>query len=226
MFEQDVPAARATDELLRRGVERGKTDVIGWLTVPADNGWLVRFIAENNDGYSAVYDVRVPKSGRPIFTELSPREHLPQLQAAMFRARQTAIAAVPKNCSDAYNTIVLSDPDFSEGWLVYVLAATRVTDEMVLGGHHRVRVSPDGRSVLQDTALSKSCFRIPPPNPAAGNVVAAYATHLISSTPIETHVFVNLLHRRPLLVGTDLGVWGVDEGKIKYIRPMKSQQEK
>src|ERR1041385_2820698 len=227
MFEQDIPAARATDELLRHGVKRGKTDVVGWITVPADDGWLVRFIAEgDNDNYSAVYDVRIPKTGRPIFTELSPRERLPQKQAAMFRARQTAIAAVRKNCSDAYNTIVLSDPDSPEGWLVYVLAATQVTDEMVLGGHHRVRVTADGRSVLQDTPLSKSCLRIPPPNPEAGKVVAAYATHLVSSTPIETHVFVNLLHHRPLLVGTDLGVWGVDEGKIKYIRPMKTEQEK
>jgi hypothetical protein len=43
-------------------------------------------------------------------------------------------------------------------------------------------------------------------------------THIISETPIETHVFVSLLHKVPVYVGTARGVWRVEGDRIAFIK--------
>ena len=44
----------------------------------------------------------------------------------------------------------------------------------------------------------------------------AFASHIVSPTPVETHVFLSLLYKLPLAVGTSATkeVWLVDKGRI------------
>jgi hypothetical protein len=42
-----------------------------------------------------------------------------------------------------------------------------------------------------------------------------YVTHIVSPTPVETHVFLGLLYRMPIVVGTGKDtVWVVENGKV------------
>ena len=47
---------------------------------------------------------------------------------------------------------------------------------------------------------------------------AAVVTHLVSSTPVETHVFASLLHRKPIYVATgDETLWAVEGDRIRIV---------
>src|SRR5437660_10857752 len=71
------------------------------------------------------------------------------------RAKQTAMAALQgKLFNIHYDYVVLDDPDGS-GFLVYALAASRNSDEIMLGGHRRVSVSADGGKAERVDLLSR-----------------------------------------------------------------------
>jgi hypothetical protein len=42
-------------------------------------------------------------------------------------------------------------------------------------------------------------------------------THVLDDHPIETHVFLSLLHGLPLYVITESAMWSVDKGKIRLL---------
>jgi hypothetical protein len=226
IFEQDAISGEATDALFRANIVFNEKRDRGWVTLREEGHWLVRFvgITENQDvPYAAYYDVTFPMfpMGRSSIGEiirLDPPQPLVADQLAMFQARQTALRAMPGRCADRYNPVILSgNIAHTDGWVVYLLAATTAPDEIMTGGHFRVELSTTGTEVKQVLPLSKTCLRVrrPPDNPKR-QYVASMTTHLISNTPIETHVYLSLLHKQPFYVGTDLGVWKVEEGRISY----------
>jgi hypothetical protein len=105
--------------------------------------------------------------------------------------------------------------------LVYLLAAEQRPGEMVFGVHYRVLVSADGTSVKAAMPLSRSALVIPPPGeamPAGAKPVAAVVSQIVTDWPLETHVFVSLLHRRqPIYVATKRGTWLVIGDKISLV---------
>lgn len=228
MFEQDAISARATDALLSENILQSEKRVRGWLTRKAEGHWLVRFIgmAEAQDPpFMAYYNVRFPVEGysKGEITRLDPAQPLEGEELAMFGAREAALRAMPSRCSDRYNPVILpGNIAHADGWVVYLLAATMTPGEVVIGGHFRVELSPTGTEVKRVLPLSKSCLRLPPFNRPGSQQIAAMTTHLISDTPIETHVYLSLLHRTPIYVSTDLGVWKVEGGKIQFEQKRKS----
>jgi hypothetical protein len=92
---------------------------------------------------------------------------------------------------------------------------------MVFGIHYRVLASEDGNTVKQVLPLSKSALVIPPPGenlPPDAVPVAAYVTQITTDWPLETHVFVSLLHKRhPIYVVTQRGIWLVIGDKISLV---------
>lgn len=223
VFEHDIAAARATDALAPSGVFQSDQRIRGWITERDDGGWLVRFVGEDGPAYVALYDVRLHEPQRPIVTVMSPPDPLTIREGAMYRAREAALATPFMRCSHAFNTVVLPDPDSQTGgWLVYVLAATTTQGEIVAGGHQRFRLSPDGVQVIEHEPLSESCFRLNPAPPEPGSdTVAAVVTHLVSPTPIETHVWMSLQAGLPIYVGTSLGAWRVDGDQIHFVGPFQ-----
>ena len=149
---------------------------------------------------------------------LDPPQPLSPEHLAMFHARQTALTVLNTHrCTEQYNPVVLSGDAFgTEGIVVYLLAATTRPDEIMVGGHLRVDLSRAGTEVITVKPLSKSCLAIPLKRDHQAK--SAVFTHLISSMPTEAHVFLSLLYRLPLYVGTDFGLWKIENGKILLIK--------
>ncbi|WP_395676868.1 hypothetical protein [Inquilinus sp.] len=219
IYVLDNAAARATDLAFAQGADLRASDMRGWVTDTSGPGVLVRFIRQKGDRFEAAYDVTVDENGRaatfarPVDARLTPDQSL------QFAARQLAIAqAKPPLCEGPYTTVVFRDPG-SSNWRIYLLAATTDPDLKMFGGHQRILVSADGKRILSSENLSKTCLA-PRIKADPGHTIAfSFITELLSPTPIETHVFANLLYRLPLLIMTaDRRKWAVDQGRIWGIR--------
>lgn len=130
------------------------------------------------------------------------------------RARQTAIAALRGKLFDLrYDYVVLTDPD-GKRFLVYALGKTAKADEVVLAGHFRVTVSPDGAKAERVDALSHTVLvasdRESGP-PAGYHPVALYFNQIVSNRPVETFIYLANLARKNIYVGTPDGkIWLVN----------------
>jgi hypothetical protein len=130
----------------------------------------------------------------------------------MFRARQTAMRAIPPR-DRPWNPVVLPGAAIGrrDGILVYLLAAEQRAGEMVFGIHYRILVSEDGATIKHALPLSKSPIVIRPPEeelPPGATPVAVAVSQIVTDWPLETHVFVSLLHKRePVYVVTRRGAW-------------------
>jgi hypothetical protein len=213
IYRRDVAASVATDIMLEQRLDLDAYPLRGWVVTDEASGLLVTFIGEYEGAYKAVFDVRPDERGERRF-ELAEQRALSSEEAAQFRARTTAQSELEEPCSERYNSAVLKDPE-SDGWIVYWLAATTEPGAMVIGGHYRVMVSADGEKVVAADRLSRACMTI---EPAAEETAAAVVTHLVSATPVETHVFVSLLHRKPIFVLTeDETIWAVEGGSVREV---------
>jgi hypothetical protein len=229
IYLQDKASAIGTDVLRENVPDFGSRNLAGWLTVAAasDAGqplaaYKVMFLTTDQPPRLA-FDINIPLPGRPQLKEISPPKKIDDALVSLFRARQTAMMAVPKGNRPRNSVLFPGDVvDRPGSILVYVLTAEQIPDEMVFGIHYRVLVSGDGTTVKELLPLAKSQLVIPPPGgpdaPADAKPVAAFVTHLVTDWPLETHVFVSLLHgRQPIYVGTQRGVWRVVGDQITLI---------
>ena len=223
LFEKDRAAWLATDRVLERGgsVPDG---VLGWVTTPGRDGWDVRFVSEGPEGYCSRLGVSVGSDGAGPVRETEGCEPLGSELSAMFRARQTAITAMTKRCTEAYNTVVIPQVGERPGWVVYLLAATTEPATLMVGGHARVIVGRDGNEVLEYLPLSKSCLQLDISSTVEGQGVAV-VTHLLDDHPIETHVFQSIVHRVKFYVITETAMWSVDQGKVMLLMDGKEFEQ-
>jgi len=216
IFESDRAASLATDRLVEAS-GRPPEGLRGWVALPSRKGWRVYFVQENNNGYFSMLSVPVDDKGAGALRRSETCEPLTSEQRSMFLARQTALSALRAPCSEAYNTVVLPHEGKEAGWAVYLLAASQDAGKVVVGGHVRVLVSAGGMEVVDYLQLSNSCLTLDMPSPDAGEPVGLMVTHVLDDHPIETHVFLNLLHEVRLYVITESAMWSVDKGKIKLL---------
>jgi len=218
IYRQDSAAWVASDTLMAKVRDPGGQGLVGWIVVDAAPDQKVRFLRAHEGRIEAGYDILVTPSLKTTLSEPSDRTLTPD-ELAMFAARQTATAnltGVPV-CRPGYNVVVAKDPE-RPGWLVWLLAPLPAANTYAIGGHYRFTVSPDGRSVLQRDALSASCMAMNPAElnlPKGAAPAAIGLTHIVSPTPVETHVFVNLQSRMPLMVGAGGRMWMVEGGRIR-----------
>jgi hypothetical protein len=132
----------------------------------------------------------------------------------MWRARQMAATTSFVTCTPGYNTVVLPRED-DDPWTVYLLAATADPELVVLTGHHRVSVTPDGRAILRTESLAQDCVVSRRPVDVLGVVL----TDDLRTEPIETHVFTSLLYAMPLRVRTARGEFRVEGARIEPVTP-------
>jgi hypothetical protein len=213
IYIHDFMAATATNVV---SIERlQNSSARGWIVVQDGDGWKVRFVGECDESICSSFDVAFnleEKSAR--LTEFEVPEIIPDAQVAQWNARQLALDSEVQRCSETYNTVVLEGQDGTEPvWVVYLLAATRDPNIVVLGGHHRITVSADGARIIRNEPLTKACLQLPKSPDSAALMV----TNSISQEPLETHVFSSLLYRIPLYVGTDLGVFAVEGNQIRFV---------
>lgn len=225
IYDHDIAAWRATDSFMqsvRAGqipdAERAK--IKGWIVVGPAGGLVVKFIGEGPEGLYPVYVAAVYTDEQRARTTPPPSKGpLTEEERARFRARQIAIAQITQRCSERYNTVVLPNEQ-EEGYLVYLLAGTAKPRLMMVGGHYRVTVSADGNRVIRTEPLSRSCLTVEvKPPPGSTELAGIMVSHIVSLAPIETHVFLNYLHRVDIHVTTDdAALWRVSKGKVELLR--------
>jgi hypothetical protein len=220
IWRQDVLAARATDALLARVPDPAAAGVVGWLIAGGGPPDRVRFLRGSGEQLESAYDVEVPATGEPRVVEPVDRR-LTADERVRFEAQQAAARRVTRVCRPGYNTAVFPDID-GDGWLVWLLAPSPAAGVAPLGGHYRFTVSADGRTVERADALSASCLAIDPRQglePGA-RPVGIMGSHIVSPTPIETHVFLQLLYGLPMYVMAGDQLWKIVDGRIgKVDRP-------
>lgn len=216
IYEQDARAADATDVLFATKFDPAKEGLRGWVVEGGKSDPVVRFIREREGKLEAFADVRFHDAEKPKLEHPSDVT-LSESQLAQFRARQLAAQNIRRRCSDRYNLVILPDPE-KDGLLVYALAATDEPNVILVGGHYRFTISKDGKTIERADELFASCLKINNPSsaiPKGATPVAPYMTTLVSDTPLETHVFLSLLHHVPFYVGTpDRQTWQVSKGVI------------
>ncbi len=216
MYDQDQFAWNATD-MMR--AERGE----GWMQTQGGRGWIVdplpdrnvvRFVHNGASGPELFYDVTFPASGAAQ-SSLPPSPTLSPDELAQYKARMLALGGVKQPCSNRYNTVALKDPA-GAGWLVWAMAATTDPNLMIIGGHYRFTISADGSIIRQADALSRSCIRFDKSRGA--NSVDQLMSHIVSTTPVETHIFASLAYRTTFYVGTPDGkTWLVDGAHVSTV---------
>ena len=144
------------------------------------------------------------------------------------RAIQTARAALQAQLFNLrYDYVVLNDPD-GKRLLVYAIAAVEKTDEVILAGHFRVTVSPDGTKAERVDALSKSLRSSGPiksGSPTGDDTVALFLIQIVSNKPVETLIYTANLAKKPIYVRAPDGrTWVVGEGKMKVDTTKPSRQ--
>jgi hypothetical protein len=116
----------------------------------------------------------------------------------------------------SYRFVVLNDPE-RDGHLVYALATSPNPDDIVAGVHYRVTVSSAGKVKRVDPlARSRLVIRKNGPDVPAGYLHAGlYATNMVSTEPVETFIYLSLLHHDSCVVFTsDSQAWLIKNGKI------------
>lgn len=214
LYRQDLSAWRATDAVAAKIPDLAAAGLKGWLVEDDGDIAKVRFLRDIGQGLEVGYDVEV--SARGVGPVVEPKNRvLTRDELAMFAARETAASYLPSTCRPGYNSAVLKDPD-GDGWLVWMLAPSPGENVIPLGGHYRFTISADGSTVEERDALSGGCLTVAkpklPPGAKAGGVMVS---HLVSPTPLETHVFLSLLYRQPMFVTTGKNqLWVVGSGQI------------
>lgn len=204
----------------------------GWIVDTGVVASVVRFIVAKGDRFETIYDVEFADGMDPVLR--SPEDpSLSEKQLASFHARETAVDAWIANqsvwCGGQANTVVLDDPDGS-GYLVYFLRANPSADLIPIGGHYRVTVSADGKTAEQIDRLFVNCMEISKTGkedkmPEGAKVVALTMSHVVSSTPIETHVFLSIQTGIPFYVTTvdsETEMWQIVDG---FIHPFMNEKE-
>jgi len=218
IYAIDGAAALASAALRRNGIDPQAGGIVGWVTEPAANGILVRFVRRGSQGPEAAYDVTVDAGGSA--PALARRDGAPLTpdQAAQFAAAQLALGRLDQPCSKTYRPVAFRDPG-TRNWRVYALATSTDPGVFMVGGHYRFLVSPDGGRIL-------SGGRLPPPSCLAGEktseghaAVAFMVAEPVSAIPTEIHVFLSLRQDLPLIVMTTNGKhWLVANGTIATVQ--------
>jgi hypothetical protein len=226
LARRDKIGAKAEDIVKETQPPSRALKMRGWISELGENADKVYLVAETTSGPCLAYIVTFPKDAKPR-VEDRRGQPLPANIAVRYKARNRAIeAAKPKMFPvDAYNFEVLDDPD-GNGFLVYGLAFSKKIKYM-LTGHLRVTVSSDGEKAEQVDALSNTI--VPDPEPPKGmkdaKPVFLSMSQIVSDVPVETAVYINLLHKIPVSIGTmDHESWAIVNGKIFKFTPQLLKQ--
>lgn len=221
LYALDQASAIATDVLFANVEHPEEQGVVGYLPLLAGrsedhqpDSFLVSFFT-GDDPPQVAYEVRVPLEGPPTFQAFAPPQAVGADLAALIRARQLAILAMPAS-NQPINPVLIPAAGPGEV-LVYLLAGTKQPHLAVFGRHFRARVPLGGSSVSEMKALSNSALEIPTKAPNGEPVEALVVTHVVTDFPLETHVFTSLLHEKPVYVSTRRGIWRVEGRRITFL---------
>ncbi|HRI67320.1 MAG TPA: hypothetical protein PK156_23920 [Polyangium sp.] len=182
---------------------------------PSDS-FLVLFFTNETPPRIAC-ETRITPNRKPEFKEFDPPRVPDELVAALFSARQIAMAAWP-NTGQPLNPVLLPGAALGEdGILVYLLVGTNKPNVAVFGQHFRALVPMNGTKVSYMMPMSKSILELPTRAPDGEAIEALTVTHIVTDYPLETHVFISLQMKMPIYVVTNRGLWYVNGDEISFL---------
>jgi hypothetical protein len=206
----------------------------GWIVDTSEAGTpVVRFLRLGSDGLESLCDITFRPGKEPELSVPANRA-LTQAQRVQAEALETAKARFSQGdlawCGGNPNTVVLDDPDGS-GFLVYFLRAKPDMDQVPVGGHYRFTVTADGKNLERMDRLFASCLTMSKKIPGGSSLEMMAASHIVSPTPLETHVFLSLQEGLPFMITTTDGMaWKIEKGEISQMGSidelMKKQSSK
>jgi hypothetical protein len=229
LYQQDKIASDGFEFLFTSHPAAKTLPLRGWITECDETNRRVFFIQGVDEQHPTLaYTLTLLRDGSAKVSD-GRGDPLPDFVAKRYAARQAAIAAIPKFAPNrSYNFEVLDDPENKGGFIVYALASSNDADEVVVGGHYRVTVS-EGGTVKQVDALSKDFLVLNKRqnDPKVSAHAGLSMPHVLSDTPVETHVYLSILHRKRLFVSTsEQDMWKVEEGIITKVDPATTTEPK
>lgn len=219
LYILDKASAIATDLMMEKAHNYREKNLGGYLTfreakedgTPIDS-YLVSFYT-NDTPPKIAYEVHVRMSNEHEFNEFNPPKQASTDFIYFVKARQAAIAAIPK-INQPINPVLLPADIFGkDGVVVYLLAGTTESDVAVLGKHYRAYVEVKNNYKVELEPLSKSEILIP----LRENHSALIVSQIVTDWPTEIHVFASLLYKTEIYVSTKSGLWKVDGMNISFV---------
>lgn len=214
LYEHDRAAWLATDALFAELGDGARERLRGWVTERQGESVVITFVAAGSEATTSLY--RAVYRAEDLQERGETSEPLSAAQLRLYRAREAAIRVPVEFCSQAYNSVTL--PREGSGVVdVYLMPGTTDPGEVLVGGYHRIAV--DEASVVVETqAFSRSCLTLRKDDPAMRNAeeVFLWFSHIVTTTPTETHVFINLSQALPLYVSTQSGLWALRDGRVSF----------
>jgi hypothetical protein len=179
--------------------------------------WVVAFGRLTPDRFQIADEVTLDSLfGVRSSSHHSPVLIAPDLWLRAARALATGVTRFGRH-KHKFTPIVLPQADST--WSVYVVPAETGGDTAYIGGDVRYKVSADGLTVLQTTALHASLVALHTP-PADAELPALVHTHTLILVPVETDVFYVLRHRPRLrhYISSDNRVFAIEpDGGIRFV---------
>ncbi|MBA8888652.1 hypothetical protein FHW12_002885 [Dokdonella fugitiva] len=222
---------QAIDAITRVGREIHRQDQFVWhaadaygvargdAPAPRDGGYVVTehegvvrvaFLAGTDDALRVLADVDMSHSSPTV--ALAPARAPDERERVQMRARATALAAAANVCGGPRNTVILPGADGTMD--VYVLAASSDSNIVPVGGHARVAVSADGRTVLALEPYSKACLSFDTRQPGLRVLMTSI---VLSDLPAPTHVYTSLTYPWELMLPSKTHLWKVADGRVTAI---------
>ncbi|MSR13659.1 MAG: hypothetical protein EXR86_03670 [Gammaproteobacteria bacterium] len=217
LYELDRRASIAA-EMVDEHYDPQAEGIVSWVVDGDAKHTVVRFIKRGDVAMEAVVDAEFNDLLLPVLKRPTDRRLTP-FQQAQVAAREIAQPYLRTPCARNYDSAALHDPS-GNGLLIYALALPENKAEIPIGGHHRFSMSADGKTMRKADALSTSCVTTDLEKLRAADGVSGLAIRAnLSDIPLETHVYLSLLHKVSLYVVTrDLKMWKIEAGKMRVVR--------
>ena len=221
LYEQERRVAIAS-EMVRDYYDPEEERIVGFVTSGTDKALTVRFLRPGGGGLEPVVDAVFDTELLLPALAYASGESLNAAESAQARARQLVAADVQTRCNGRYNTLVAAEPG-GQHLLVYGIAVSDDPAQIMVGGHVRFTVSPDGGRIERIEPLSSSCAVVGRDqfDSAADSegTKGVGMRNSLANAPLETHALMSLLYEVPLFVMTaDQKMWKVQDGKMKVVR--------
>jgi hypothetical protein len=191
--------------------------IVGWVTLktPWAGGWDVLILVERPEGgVQVLYEGRFPSDAeRGTFRRPDDPRPLVGEEIETWMARQTALDAYRgDHCAWHLEVVVVPPTEQTPEFTVYPLPYGRPED-LVVGGHHRFRVTRDGARLIEDESLSEACRTIALTGTRLEQGAIPVSNRSVD-VPHESLVVLNVASGWPLRVTTRRGLWEIFEGRL------------
>ena len=216
IYDQDQRSDIAAHLARANGVDFQAEQIRGWIVVRDRSAERIRFVREDKGTIVNAFEIAFVAGATPQFKRLPP-DPLTPAEEGQLRARFTAMRGVTVPCSKLYTFVILDHPQM-DAFLIYAIAKPAEQGAIMVGGHYRFVISRDGQKVLSAERLFRTCLTMSENAPGFDKTGGVAVNHVASLRPLETHVYLSLLHQMPVTVATPDGIiWKIDGLRVDAV---------